>query len=97
LFEFVIHDHVSHYLKFKISLYQHGFSKINPPSPILVTYVDFIPSLVGSQRQVNAIHFVLNNTFDLLQNAMILLKVGVFGLSGGCLNWFCSYLSNRKS
>jgi hypothetical protein len=31
LFEFVIHDHVSHYLKFKLNPSHRDFTKINPP------------------------------------------------------------------
>jgi hypothetical protein len=51
LFEFVIHGHVSHCLEFKISPCQHSFSTAASKSTItnLVTYVDFISSLVGSQ------------------------------------------------
>jgi hypothetical protein len=51
IFEFVIYDNVSHYHKSKISHHQDGFSKTKSTSTSLVTYVDFISPLVGSQRQ----------------------------------------------
>jgi hypothetical protein len=88
LFEFVIHDHVSDYLKFKLSFYEHGFYKINLPSPILLTYIDFTSSLVGSQTQADAIYSDLNNVFDFFPHSMILHKVGAFELSGDYLNFF---------
>jgi hypothetical protein len=78
--EFVIHDHVFHYLKFKISPYQHGFSKTKSTSTNL--YVDFISPLVGSQRQVDAIYFDLSNAFGLVPHFLLLHKLSAFGRSG---------------
>jgi hypothetical protein len=52
VFEFVIHDHVSHYLKAKLNPRQHGFTKSEYTTTNLVTYFD-IP-LVCSQRQADA-------------------------------------------
>jgi hypothetical protein len=57
LFEFVTHDHVSHYLKLNISLHQHGFSKPKSASTNLVTNVDFISPLVW--LRVKLMPFVL--------------------------------------
>jgi hypothetical protein len=101
LFEFVIHDHVSHFLKFKISPYKHGLSRTKSTGTNLVTHADFISPLVGSQRQANAIYFDLSYAFDLVPHCLLLLllllhKLSAFGLSGGYVNWFRSYLSNRK-
>jgi hypothetical protein len=62
----------------------------------VVTYVEFISPLVGSQRQADAIYFDLSNAFDLVSHSL-LHKLSASGLSGGYLNWFRSYLSNRKS
>jgi hypothetical protein len=97
VFELVIHDHISHYLKSKISPYQHGFTKTKSTSTNLVAYVDFIAPLVGSQSQVDAIYFDLSNAFDLVPHTLPLHKLGALVLSGGYVNWFSSYLSNRKS
>jgi hypothetical protein len=73
LFEFVIHDRVLHYLKFKLSPHQHGFSKSKSTNTNLVTYLDFISPLVCSQRQVDAIYFDLRNAFDLVPHSLLLL------------------------
>jgi hypothetical protein len=97
LFEFVIHDHVSHYLKVKISPYQHGFTKSKSAITNLVTYLDFISPLVGSQTQADAIYFDLSNAFDLVPHSLLLHKLSAFGHSGGYINWFRSYLPNRQS
>jgi hypothetical protein len=97
LFEFVIYDHVSHYSEFRISPYQHSFSKSKSAITHLVTYIDFIFPLVGSQRQADTIYFDLSNAFELDPHSLLLHKLSDFGLSGGYVNWFRSYLSNRKS
>jgi hypothetical protein len=43
--------------------YQHGFSKSKSTTTNLVTFVDFISPLVGSQRQADATYFDLSNAF----------------------------------
>jgi hypothetical protein len=63
----------------------------------LVIYVDFISPLVGSQWQVDAIYFGLSNAFDFDPHSIPLHKLSAFELSGGYINWFRSFLSNRKS
>jgi hypothetical protein len=96
IFRFVIHDHVSHYLKFKISIYQYGFSNSKSAIISLVTYGDFISPLVGSLRQTDAIYFDQSNAFDLVPHSLLLHKLSAFGLSGAYVIWFRSYLSNTE-
>jgi hypothetical protein len=79
LFEFVIHGHVSHHLQFKISHYQHGFSKSKSAITSLVTYADFISPLAGSQKQGGTIYFDLCNAFDLVPHSLLLHKLWVRG------------------
>jgi hypothetical protein len=96
-FESVIHDHVSHYLKFKLNPCQHGFTKSKFTTTNLVTYLNFITPLVSSQRQADAIYFDLTSAFDLVPHTLLLHKLSALGLSGGYVNWFLSYLTNRQS
>jgi hypothetical protein len=79
LFELVIYDHISHYPKFKISPYQHGFSKSTSAITNLISYADFISPLFSFQRQDDAIHFDLSNTFDLVPHSVLLHKLRVLG------------------
>jgi hypothetical protein len=65
VFEFVIHDHVSHYLQSKRNCCQHGFIKSRSTTSNLVTYLDYITPSVSSQLQVDAIHFDFSSAFDL--------------------------------
>jgi hypothetical protein len=50
-----------------------------------------------SQGQADAICFDLSSAFDLVPRILLLQKFSAFGLSGGYVNWFCSYLTNRQS
>jgi hypothetical protein len=94
LFEFIIHDHVSHYAKFNPN--QHGF-RTKSPLTNLVTFLDCVTSVVRSQRQADAVYFDLSHAFDLVPHNMLLRKLGSFGFSDAYVNWFRSYLINRQS
>jgi hypothetical protein len=97
LFELVIHDHISHYLKFKLNPCQHGFTKSKSTITNLVSYLETISPLVTSQGQADAICFDLSSAFDLVPHTPLLHKLSTFGISDGYVNWFSSYLTNRKS
>jgi hypothetical protein len=97
LFEYVIHDHASHYLKLKLNPCQHGFTKSKSTTTNLVTYLDFITPLVGSQRQVDTVYFDLTSAFNRVPHSLLLHKLSALGFSGGYVNWIRSYLTNRQS
>jgi hypothetical protein len=97
VFEFAMHDHMSHYFTHKLHPNQHGFLKRKSTTTNLVTYLDFISSLVSSQRQVDSIYFDLSSAFDLVPHPALLNKRCAYGLSDGYVNWFRCYLTNRQS
>jgi hypothetical protein len=73
------------------------FFKFKSRTTNLVTYLDFVPPLVNSQRQVDSIYFDLSSAFDLVSHPILLNKLYAYGLPDGYVNWFCSYLTNRQS
>jgi hypothetical protein len=97
VFEFAIHDHMSHYFKHKLHPSQHGVLKYKYTATNLVTYPYFIFPLVSSQRHVDSIYFDLSSAFDLVPHPILLNKLCAYGLSDGYVNWFCSYLTKRQS
>jgi hypothetical protein len=97
LFEFVIHAHVSHYLRSKVSPYQHCFTKSKSTITKLVNYLGFISPLVGFQGQADITSFDLSNAFYTVPHSLLLHKLSAFELSGGYVSWFCNYLPNQKS
>jgi hypothetical protein len=81
LFEFIIHDHVSHYAKFNPN--QHGFSSTTSKSTVtnLVMLLDFMTTVVCGQRQADSVYFDLSNAFNLDPHIMLLHKLSSFGFS----------------
>jgi hypothetical protein len=84
-------------LLFKLNPCQRGFTKFKSTTTNLVTYLDFITPLVGSQPQADTIYFDLTSAFDLVPHTLLLHKLNALGFSGGYVNWFRSYLTNRQS
>jgi hypothetical protein len=46
----------------------------------LVTYLEFITPLVGSQRQADANYFDLSNAYDFVPHTLLPPKLSAFGL-----------------
>ena len=97
MFEIIIHEHVSHYLKSKFNPCQHGFIKSKFTSTHLVAYLDFITPLFHSQDQVDAIYFDYSKVFDLVWHALLLHKLDDFGISPAYVTLFHIYPINRLS
>lgn len=97
IFESIIHDHIYHFLKSKLSRSQHGFIKSRSTVTNLVTFLDFTAPLVCSQGQSDSIYFDFTNAFDILPHALLLHKLDNYGLSSGYITWLSSYLTNRES
>jgi hypothetical protein len=95
VFEYIMHDHVSHYFTHKLNPCQHGFTKSKSTVTNLVTYLDFVTPLVCSHHQV-AVYFDPSSAFDLVPHSL-LHKVNDYGLFAGYINWFHSYIINRLS
>jgi hypothetical protein len=95
LFEFIIHDYVSHYAKFNQN--QHGFTRNESTVSNVVTFLDFLTPAVCSQHQADAIYFDLSNAFSLVSYNMLLHKLGSFGFSDAYVSLFCGHLTNRQS
>lgn len=89
IFEFVIHEHVSHYLKSIFDLCQHGFNKSEFNAAICLSYLDFIPLLVYSKGQVYAICFDWRLVSGLVLHDVLLRILNDCGLFAGYISWFC--------
>jgi hypothetical protein len=57
VFEFLIYDHVSHFLKSKLNSSQHDFIKSKCAVTNLVTFLDFVTSLLCSEGQTDSYLF----------------------------------------
>lgn len=93
---FALNNKVSCYLRFELNPCQH-FSKCKSTTTTLVTYLDFITPVVGCQDQIYAIYFDLSSEFGLDPHAALFHEFSGFGFSGGYINWFHIYLTNKLS
>jgi hypothetical protein len=92
LLEFIIYDHVSHYVKLNPN--QHGFTKSKSTVTNFITFLKFMTPIVRS-HQADAVYFDISNPFDLVPHNLLLHKLSSFGFSDGYVSWFRSYLSKR--
>jgi hypothetical protein len=63
----------------------------------LLSYLDYIPPLVCTQRQVDAIYFDLSSAFDIVSHTLLLHKLRANGLPDSYVSWLHSYKTNRYS
>ncbi|PNF28673.1 hypothetical protein B7P43_G08234 [Cryptotermes secundus] len=95
LLEFIIHHHISHYIKLHPN--QHGFTKSKSTAINLVSFLDIMTPVVCSQCQADAVYFDFSSAFDLVPHTLLLHKLSSLEFSDGYLNWLDSYLANRRS
>ena len=76
--------------------YQFGFRKNHATTHALTEVIDNIYKSLDEGNYVFGIHIDLKKAFDTVQHQILLQKLQHYGIRGIALNWFNSYLSNRK-
>ena len=84
----------------------HVFQQINPchhgfvPGKSCVTQLIEVFEQIGSKldsgEQIDVIYLDLSKAFDKVSHAKLLKRLREFGFGGNILNWFSSYLSDRR-
>ena len=83
--------------KIKIfSNFQFGFRKTHSTSHVCTLLTSEITESFHSKQKILGIFLVLSRAFDTIDHTILLSKLYHYGIRGISLQWFKSYLRNRK-
>ncbi len=98
ILEKVIHKRLYEFLKINGSLYnsQYGFRKGHSTSQAAIELISNIINGFDNQEYTLGIFLDLSKAFDMIEHKTLLRKLEYYGVRGLALDWFGSYLSDRK-
>jgi hypothetical protein len=96
MFESIVNPYITEHIKALISHNQHGFMKSRSTATNLVTFVEDLSEAVDARLEVDVIYTDLSKAFDRVPHNLLFKKLYNFGIIGNILNFFKSYLENRK-
>ena len=98
IIEKIIHKKLSHFLDLHNILFenQFGFRKNNSTSYALMEITEKIKESIDSGKFGCGIFIDLRKAFDTVNHDILLNKLEHYGVSGVLLQWFRSYLTERK-
>jgi hypothetical protein len=76
--------------------HQYGFQRGKSTEHNLIQVTNFIGEALNEGKWCIGVFLDLKKAFDTVQHDILLRKLKKFGISGIALDWFASYLSNRK-
>ena len=96
--EKVVYSRVYSFLTSTKQLYssQYGFRKGHACEHAVGELIARITKGIEQDKLTASVFLDLSKAFDSLEHAAILHKLEKYGIRGTCLNWFQSYLHNRK-
>lgn len=74
---------------------QHGFRKGKSTVTALIKFTESVVNSIENKNKVSGVFMDLSNAFDSLSHELLLGKLQKLGITGVCLRWMKSYLSNR--
>ena len=77
--------------------YQFGFRKNHSTSHATSLLIENIAEAFENKEHVLGIFLDLSKAFDTIDHKILLSKLWHCGIRGVAHDWFCSYLSNKKS
>ena len=75
---------------------QFGFRKLHSSYMALMVLTDKLIKSLENGEYVIGVYLDFSKAFDTVDHAILLSKLSHYGIRGNALNWFISYLSNRK-
>ena len=96
ILERAVHMQLEKYLTDSNILYSHqsGFRKQFSTDTCLINLMDYINNSISEGDYVGMVLLDLQKAFDTVNHTILCEKLKIMGV--GCVEWFMSYLSNRK-
>ena len=96
ILEKAVHSQLDQYLNKNKILYSHqsGFRKGHSTDTCLINLMDYIHKGISEGDYVGMVLLDLQKAFDTVDHSILCEKFKLMGV--GCVQWFKSYLSNRK-
>ena len=98
IFEKIVYSRLQSFITKNKVLYkfQYGFRKNHANSDALIDVMEYIYNSLDEGKCVFGIFIDLKKAFDTVSHHILLDKLKHYGIRGIALNWFTSYLKNRK-
>ena len=98
VFEKIVYNHVIDFIDTNnlLSKQQFGFRKNHSTNHAVITLIDRISAALDSGRAVVGCYIDLKKAFDTVNHRILINKLQLYGIRGHTLDWFRSYLQNRK-
>lgn len=97
IFEMVVFEHLYSTVSPYLSEHQHGFVRKRSTVTNLVSFMEYVAPIIENRGQVDVIYFDMSKAFDSVNHKLLLAKLECFGISPPLLNWFKSYLCDRRN
>ena len=98
IIEKLIHKRLYNFLNLHNILFynQFGFRKNNSTTFALIQITEIIKETIDKNKYGCGVFIDLRKAFDTVNHEILLTKLEHYGIRGTALNWFKSYLCNRK-
>lgn len=96
LFEALVCDHISFFIKCIIPMSQHGFVKGRSTTTNLLQFTTFIMEGLGSGAQIDSFYADFSKAFDRIDHSCLREKLNRLGFPTHWIQWISSYLEKRK-
>ena len=98
IFEKVVHNQLYSYLEQNniLASCQYGFRNKRSTTQALMNQIQYLYSKIDSDEYVVSIFLDFRKAFDCVDHKILLNKLECYGIRGVPLDWFKSYLMNRK-